>query len=148
MATDDTTLISEARAITDYDTEIMSDSEFQELVDIAKEELRAEWQLPDYQFYGNTTSGDIGFILQRDRALFWYVCIAAKIRGGEIAAPNITIGSIRATSYTGSKFDFYFENLDKRLSTIERSSGPRITQITRDDERAYEFDPPESDNTS
>jgi hypothetical protein len=148
MATTDQELITEARAITDYDQSIMSDAEFQELVDIGKEELRAHWQLSDYQFYGQTNAADVGFILQRDRALFWFVCIAAKIRGGEIATPNITVGSIRATSYTGSKFDFYFENFEARLNTIERSSGPSVSQITRDDERSYEFDPPEPDTST
>lgn len=137
MATNDSELINEVRGLTDYGTAIMTDGELQTLVDIGKEEIQAHVGELDsggqIQFFGSDT-------LQQDRALFWFTCIAAKAKAGEIASVNLTVGSIRSTSYAGSKFDFYFKNFDKRMATVERvaSGGPAQVNATRSDDRSYD----------
>lgn len=141
MATNDQELIAEARGLTDYDQTVLSDSEFQQVVDICKEELRADFGEPGYAFYSGS--------LNADRALFWFVCIAAKIRTGEIGGLNITTGDVEAAHPAQVHHDSaWFKNYENRKRRAmknfsdEASSGPAQTTISRDD-RGYEFDPPE-----
>lgn len=131
MASDDNGLIAEARGITDYDSDIFTDSEFQALVDIGKEELRAEFGEPSLTFYEEDT-------FQATRALFWFVCIGAKIRAGEIAGINLTVGDLDATQPAQSSYDFWFSSFQKRLSAAasEQSAGPSHANLSRTD-RTY-----------
>lgn len=128
MATSDTELIQEARAITDYDSGLISDAEFQTLVDIGKEELESEFSDNFPGFYNGNKDAD--------RALFWFTCIAAKVRAGEIAGVNLTVGSIRATSYSNSKFDFWFESFEEKLYSATGGKPSRKQNLSRDG-RAY-----------
>lgn len=135
MVSSDTELIEQVRGMTDYDASIMSDSEIQTLIDIGKEEiagyLAADNEDPDnFTFYQSDT-------YDADRALFWFTCIAMKAKAGEIAAVNLTVGSLRATSYAGSKFDLYFDNFDKKMRMAEGGNTPAISAPQRDN-RTYE----------
>lgn len=139
MATSDTELIAEARGLTDYDQTVLSDSEFQEIVDICKEELRADFGDPTYSFY----SGDLNV----DRTLFWFVCIGAKIRTGEIGGLNITTGDVEAAHPAQVHHDAaWFQNYENRkrkaMRVFSDSAGPAQTAPVRD-ERSYSFDRPE-----
>jgi len=141
MATSDSELIAEARGLTDYDASVLSDSEFQELVDICKEELRADFGDASYSFYSGS--------LNADRALFWFVCVAAKIRTGEIGGLNITTGDVEAAHPAQVHHDFaWFRNFENRKRKAMRSfsqdanRGPTQTSLERDN-REYAFDRPE-----
>lgn len=131
MASSDSDIIAEARAFTDYDTTIFSDSEIQAIVDIGKEEIRAELGDPSFTFYreGETNTHDA------DRALFWFTCLGLKVRAGEIASANLTVGSLRSTSYSNSKHRLWFQNLEKRLRSASGSSAGHV-QVSRDN-RTY-----------
>lgn len=139
MATSDPELIAEARGLTDYDQSVLSYAEFQEIVDICKEELRADFGDPTYSFY----SGD----LNADRTLFWFVAIAAKIRTGEIGGLNIRTGDIESahpaqTHHNRAWFQNYENRKRQAMKSLSGAPGPAQTQSTRD-ERSYEFDRPE-----
>lgn len=136
MATSDSELITEARALTDYNVSIMSDSEFQTLVDIGKEELRAEYGDPET--FPGFYSGDLNL----DRALFWFVCIAAKVKAGEISGIDISVGDLDASNSNG-EYSYWFDNFSKRLNAFSRGGGPGQTNISRADERTYEYDRPQ-----
>lgn len=134
MATTDTELIDEARAMTGYtDGSIVSDSDFQELVDICKEELRNDFGVSDYSFY----SGN----LAADRALFWFLCIAAKIHTGELGGMNITTGDVEAQNPGHIHHNaVWFSNFEDKKRKAERlisgSLGPSQTAPQRDN-RTY-----------
>lgn len=128
MATTDSELITEVRALTNYSADMMTDSTIQELISIGKEELEPEFGDDFAGFYSGNTAAD--------RALFWFTCIATKVRTGEIAGINLTVGSIRATSYSNSKFDFWFENFEKKLIQAQGGRPVSNRQLNRDN-RAY-----------
>lgn len=131
MATDDASLIEEVRGLTDYDSDILSDSELQALVDLGKEELRAELGNPQVSYYNNGR-------IHATRALFWFVCIAAKVKVGEIAGVNIEVESFRSWNPAEGHYGFWFRNFDKRLSAAENVEygGTAHVQISRDN-RSY-----------
>jgi hypothetical protein len=128
MATNDTELIEEVRAITDYDAGLIDGATFRTLLEIGKEELRDEFSDEFVGFYNGNTAAD--------RALFWFTCIAAKVRAGEIAGINLTVGSIRATSYSNSKFDFWFKNFEEKLKEASGGQPSRKQNLSRDN-RSY-----------
>lgn len=134
MATSDQELIAEVRDLTDYHTDIMSDSQIQGLIDIGKEELRARFNDPDFQFYqtGNQHTHSA------DRALFWFTCIAAKVKAGEIAGINITVDDIEASTSSVGQYDFWFDRFRSRVAQAEASVSAKISQsnIERDN-RSY-----------
>lgn len=137
MASTDSELIDEVRALTDYTQGVYSDSEMQALVNLCKEELRADFDEPNFQFY---QTGDDS-TLAADRALFWFVCIAAKIRAGEIGGISIDVAEVTATQPSSSGYEVWFKNFEKRLneaqkSVIESGPGPAHTTEARDD-RTY-----------
>lgn len=136
MATTDSELIAEARALTNYTQSMLSDSTFQELVDIGKEELRAEMDKPNFSFY--QTGGE--HTLQADRALFWFTCIAAKIKGGEIGGIDIDLGDISTNQPDEEEYAVWFSQFRKRLDAAVASEtdtgGPGQTSLQRDD-RTY-----------
>jgi hypothetical protein len=133
MATTDSELITEVRALTDYPQEVISDSEMQELVDIGKQELQARFNQPGYAFYTGDHSAD--------RALFWFTCIAAKVKAGEIAGVNLEVGDIAAQSPAATHYDYWFEAFQERLNEaineVSGYAGPAHKLIERDD-RNYE----------
>jgi hypothetical protein len=131
MADSDADIIDEARALTDYDEGLISDSTFQQLVDIGKEELEEEFSTQAEPFVGFYNGNQAA-----DRALFWFTCIAAKVRAGEIAGVNLTVGSIRATSYSNSKFDFWFDNFNQKFEEATGGKPSRLQNLSRDN-RTY-----------
>lgn len=134
MATSDQELITEVRALTDYHPDVMSDSDIQTLIDIGKEEMRARFADPDFQFY---RTGDDS-THSADRALFWFTCIAAKVRAGEIAGINITVDDIEASTSSVGQYDFWFENFRQKLSEAEASLNPAVSQSSlQRDNRTY-----------
>lgn len=128
MATTDAELISEVRALTDYDIGIISDSKMQEIVNIGKEEITSHLDDHNINWYSQEYH-------DATRALYWFVVIGTKIHTGELASVNLTIGSIRATAYSENKFGHLFRSFDSRL----RSAGGAhavSAQIERDN-RSY-----------
>jgi len=140
MARSDTELINEVRALTGYDGGAMfTDSDIQSLVDIGKEELRSTFGAPEFEFYlrGDTNT------LDADRALFWFVCIATKVRAGEIGSVELTINNLEEKQSSG-QFDYWFRNFRARLKASQRDvAGPSVTSITRTDSREYAYEQPD-----
>jgi len=132
MATTDTELITEARAITDYDTSILSDAEMQELVDIGKEEIELEYPLTDDLFPG-FYNGD----LEIDRALFWFVCVAAKVKVGELGGLDINAGSFLDVSPHSSSESFALQKFQQRMKGVAVRGGMAQETISRASERTY-----------
>lgn len=133
MATTDSELIAEARQLTGYtDGNVISDSDFQSLLDVCKQEVRAELGDPSFTFF-ETSPEDT---LQADRALFWFLCIAAKIRTGEIGGMDIDIAHIRTDSPDEEEYRSWFSNFDKRMGSAEArfstGSGPSQVSPQRD----------------
>jgi len=132
MATTDTELIAEVRALTDYPADVMSDADIQKLVDIGKEELRASFGDPSYVFYTGDQSAD--------RALFWFTCLGTKIKAGEIASVNLEIADIIAQKPAQGHYDVWFELFRARLKEAERAvrdeAGPAQAELEREN-RSY-----------
>jgi hypothetical protein len=141
MATDDGTLVAEVRALTDYDETIMSDLELLALVDVAKEEIKADVDDTTITFY----SGD----QKADRALFWLTCLFAKIKLGEIEAPNVSISSLRIRQASvAERYGVWVKNFEKNLAGIVTSDGEAAvgrpmghTKVARtESERSYGYE--------
>lgn len=132
MAQSDFELINEVRALTDYHPDVMSDSTLQELIGIAKAELRADFGNTEFTFYEDGTHN-------ADRALFWFTCIAAKVRAGEIAGIDITIDDLAGHKPTGSPHDFWFTRFEEKLKEANADQGTTgISQVNLSrDNRAY-----------
>jgi len=134
MATTDSELITEVRALTDYPSDVMSDAEVQELIDIGKEELRAQFSNPSYTFYTGDQSAD--------RALFWFTCLGTKIKAGEIGSVNLEVGDILAQKPAQGHYDIWFESFESRVKEAESEvgdvAGPAQTELERDN-RTYEL---------
>ena len=143
MARSDSELINEVRALTGYDDGAMfTDSDIQALVDLGKEELRAGLGLPDFTFYRRD---DVN-TLDADRALFWFVCIATKVRAGEIGSVELSVNNLEETTRQG-QFEYWFSNFQNRMRAAESANvGAASTTISRSD-RDYEYDQPEFGDT-
>lgn len=133
MVTSDQELITQALNYLDYN-DIFSDSEVQEIVDIGKDEIRADIGIYDLTFYQSEPNGTTNL----DRALFWFTCVGLKVRTGEMASVNLTAGSIRSTAYTGGKFSHLTNGFaDKMRAAEARRGGPAMKQSQRTDNRTY-----------
>lgn len=132
MASTDSELIQEVRAITHFDSGIISDSTMQELVNIGKDELEADFPETDDRPFPGFYSGN----LQIDRALFWFVCIAAKVRVGEIDGISIASGSFLDIEPSEHDDAFLFRNYQNRHQEFTLQGGPSQIQIERDN-RVY-----------
>lgn len=126
MASDDDTLVDEARTLTNYDDSILSESEFRELIEIGKEELRAALGEPSLTFYQDDR-------YQATRALFWFVCIAAKVRVGELGGLNLTVESLEAQNPGEAHHSYWFRNFQQRLRAAGNvnSGGASSTVLSR-----------------
>lgn len=142
MARSDADLVEEVRALTGYDDAAMfTDSDIQALIDIAKEELRSRFGSPTFEFYRRTDT----VTLDADRALFWFTCIALKVRAGEIGSVELTVDSLEQNQSQG-QFDYWFQNFADRVAAADASTGSAgaaTTTITRGDERTYEHQQPD-----
>lgn len=136
MATTDSELIAEVRAFAGYEsTNVFSDSDIQEIIDIAKEEILSDLGTQQVNWY--TGNHDL------TRALFWFTCIGLKVKDGEIGSADIDIDEIRATD-SETEYDFWFKQFQKRLrgaAKITDSVGAGVSSIERD-ERDYGYDRP------
>lgn len=138
MADTDQELISEVRALTDYGTLIIDQSEMQTLLTIAKDEIRSSLGAPDLTFYGEETA-------DADRALFWFLCIASKVKVGEIGGLNIDADDFAAQQPESYQNSIWFRQYQQKFSAAEAQlggSGAASTTIERDG-REYEYDRPE-----
>lgn len=141
MARSDTDLIGEVRALTGYDDGVMfTDSDIQSLIDIGKEELRSHLGLSTLEFYqrGDTNT------LDADRALFWFTCIATKVRAGEIGSVELTVDGLE-TAQSRGQFEYWFQNFAQRVHAASGlvNSGAASTTISRGDDRTYEHQQPD-----
>lgn len=139
MARSDQELIDEVRALTGYDDGAMfSDADMQALVTLSKEELRSSLGDAEFEFYLRGQENT----LDADRALFWFVCIGAKIRAGEIGSVELTVDSLEEQTREG-QFNVWFKNFQQRLHAAQTGvTGAATTTISRT-ERNYEYDRPE-----
>lgn len=139
MASNDSDIIREVRGLTDCGVDIIPGNEMQTLVDIGKEEIRADVGEPGLTFYASD-----GSTFEADRALFWFVCLATKVKTGEIASTNIEIESLITEKPAQGHFDIWFENLEARLRQYVRErqdgGGAAHTLIEREDDRSYSYD--------
>lgn len=137
MASSDAEMVAEVRSLTGYtDTSTFSDSDVQEVIDIAKEEIRSYLNVNDFTFYVDTQSADTH---DADRALFWMSCIGLKIRAGEIGSADISISSLERAQ-TQDQYSIWFNMLFNRLHSAAATDaqGASSTQIQRDG-RSYDY---------
>jgi hypothetical protein len=131
MAVDDTTLIAEVRALTDFGPSVISEPDLKEVIEIAKRELRADIGDPIYDLYGD---------LQAERALFWLSCIFLKVKAGEIDAPSFSIGElqVRQSNFT-ERHGVWMDRFLKHYLSISGLTPVGHIKPTRPD-REYDFD--------
>ena len=129
MATDDTTLKAEVRAITDYDEGILSDPDLQEVVGIAKREIQSNKNNPDLDFYGD---------IRAERTLFWLTCIFTKVKGGEIDGGSFSISELDVETQDGDD-SLFFNNFWRNYHSIGEGR-PRGHLKGQRPNRTYEYD--------
>lgn len=129
MATDDASLKTEVRAITDYDSGILTTSDLQEVLNIAKEELRANKNDGSLDFYGD---------IRAERTLFWLTCIFAKVKTGEIDGATFEISELQVESEEGGN-SLYFDNFWRNYHSIG-DGRPRGHLKGQRSDRQYGFD--------
>jgi hypothetical protein len=139
MAGDITSLVEEVRSLTEYDEAVFSSAELTELVELAQQEIQADVDDPNLEFFADGNHA-------AERALFWLTCIFAKVRAGEIEAPNVSISSLRIRQASATeRHGLWFARFEKNLSKIvpsgaEATSFPMgIASIQRADERTYGY---------
>jgi len=137
VTTSDTELIEEVRQLTGYtSTNDFTDSDIQSLVNTAKDEIRSYLNSPTLSFYQRAQPNTF----QADRALFWFTCIALKVRAGEIGNVELTIDGLevnpteRAYSFWFQRFQQAIQNAHKGIAQINAT---RSAAIRRDGERTY-----------
>lgn len=131
MAIDDTTLKTEVRAITNYDTTILPDPDLQEVVEIAKRELYADLGDDSLDLYGSLNS---------ERALFWLTCIFCKVKSGELDGISFNIGELDVDTYNPNRnVGIWMNNFWKHYRGIEGGAPVAHTKSNRPD-RDYGFD--------
>lgn len=128
MATNDQELIREVRGFTDTGVDMIPGDEMQVLVDIGKEEIRSDIGKRNQDFYKSNT-------LPLDRALFWFTCLATKVKLGEVGSANFEIEDITSEKPGQGHFDIWFKNLEDKLRQWEfdrQDGGPAQKQFVRD----------------
>jgi hypothetical protein len=129
MATDDTSLKAEVRAITDYDTGILLDADLQQLVDLAKREIQSNKNDASIDFYGD---------LLAERTLFWLTCIFAKVKAGEIDGGTFEISELSVESEEGGN-SIFFDNFWRNYHSIG-DGRPRGHLKGQRANREYDYD--------
>lgn len=131
MATDDESMKQEVRALTDYDTNVMSDPELQGVLDIAERELLANLNSPTINPYTD---------INTERALFWLTCVFVKIKAGEIQAPSFEIGELQVNADgIGGRHGIWLENFWNHFRSAEGGSPVGHIKTNRSN-RTYNFD--------
>jgi hypothetical protein len=131
MATDDTSLKTEVRSLTDYDSLILSEDDLQAVVDIAKRELYADLGDESLNLYDTLNS---------ERALFWLTCIFCKVKSGEIDGVSFNIGELDVDSFNPhTSVGIWMNNFWKHYRGIEGGAPVAHTRSNRPD-RNYGFD--------
>lgn len=134
MATTNSELIDEVRALTGYDEHIFSDLEMLSLLNICKEEIRADLDDPDFTFF---VTGD-NDTHQADRALFWFLSVATKIRAGEIGGIDISVADLDAEQVNDDQASIWISNFHNRLNSVgEGGRQPSHVRVNRGTERDY-----------
>jgi hypothetical protein len=79
--------------------------------------------------------------------LFWLTCLFAKIRAGELAAPEVTIASLRIRQPSSDNpLGIWFSQFNKNLSRIVPDTDGSTTvpmgliNVTRAEGRTYGYD--------
>lgn len=129
MVADDTELADNVRALTDYDETILTDSELQEVIQLAKGEFWADTDTSEPFYSGNK---------QADQALFWLTCLFAKIKVGELSAPDFQIAEIDVEQSSDEE-SRWFSNYRRYRDIATAGSSGKIGQISRSN-RTYQFD--------
>lgn len=142
MATSDSELIDEVRSYTGYtNTNTFSDSDLQGIVDVGKEEIRADLNNPEFDFYqtGETNT------LSADRALFWFTCIGTKVHTGELGSVSLTINDLESGQANEDTYNYWMSQFSTRMSSARTShsttSGAASSLMERTD-REYSFETP------
>ena len=131
MSTNDTVLLAQVRGLTDYDENIISDYDLQEVLGIAKTEIRASIGDENLDFSSS---------LQADRALFWLTCIFCKVKAGEIDSPSFNIGELSVRqSNVSERHNVWIDNFWKHYRSIDGGSPVAHTKASRPD-RDYDYD--------
>lgn len=135
MVSNDQELIDQVRALTDYHSDVLSDSDIQTLIDIGKEEMKADFRAQDFEFY-STYQGVETYAA--DRALFWFTCIACKVKAGEIGGISISVSEISASAGRGSGYEYWFAQFNKKYEQATQMFVGGIGQTTLErDGRSY-----------
>lgn len=142
MASSDEELIEEVRSFTGYtSTNTFTDSDLQGVVDVGKEEIRADINIPEFEFYrtGDTVT------LSADRALFWFTCIGTKVHTGELGSISLTVNDLESGQANEETYNYWMSQFATRMSSARTShaegSGAASTLLERTD-REYSFDTP------
>lgn len=132
MANSDQEIIDRARTLNDVPSAVMADSDIQTIVDIGKDELRAWFNDASYSFYSGSPDAD--------QALFWFTVIGVKIRLGEITSVNLRVADIQTETFSGTQYDWLFENFNKHLADAEENISGLVGMSKKNlsrDGRAY-----------
>lgn len=135
MATNNAELIDEVRSLTGYTDHMFSDVEMHSLLQLSKEEIRSDLGDPNFTFY---QTGDAQNTHEADRALFWFLCIATKVRAGEIGGGNVSVSDLDFETVEDDEASIWIRNYHKRINSVGvGGKAPARVDIDRGTERNY-----------
>lgn len=128
MATDDPSLISEVRTLTDYNSSILTDGDMQNIVSLAKREIEGELGEEVSDFYSSILT---------ERALFWLTCLFSKIKVGELEGLTLAVAEIEVTQIPDEdRANYWARQFERRMRQAQADSMSQLRNIERSD-RVY-----------
>ncbi len=131
MANSDTELIIELRSLTGYSEAVVADETWREMIQTAKQEVRAESSLdiPDFYEYEHRSA---------ERAIFWTTALFAKIHMGELEGLDFNIGSVKIHQLPVRDITrVWYEKIETHIGNLRaQTSGHGIRSVRRLD-RTY-----------
>lgn len=111
MALNETTLIEEARGITDYPASVISESQFSSLVQTAERDITATTQNYEIDWYDTSD-------IDGNRALMWTTCLYAKIKAGELDSVDMDIGNLSVETITDKDAVVWYQKARKFIQSL------------------------------
>lgn len=128
MYIDQEAVIEEVRTLTGYTDRIVSDESFTTLFNMAYKDIEG------------IVGQDLETVenIAAERAVFWSVCLFAKVHAGELGGIDFKIGSLNVQQFPRRDITrVWYRNLDQQLEILRREGGGMgLTNVSRND-RVY-----------
>lgn len=129
MASNDDELVAEVRALTNFQDDVISDSDMRTLVTIAKREIRTLSGLPSPDWYEENDA---------EQALFWLTALFTKVHTGHIGGVSYSVGELEQAPLRETN-QFWLNRFQQHLSNLSAGTLYGHTSVSRPD-RTYGYE--------